>query len=69
MNFLQIHYTTAENPSLYFVRNLLMLCETAVSIDNERRELEAWFAELAAPNQKLASLCIFLFRLEKSHHS
>ena len=31
MNFLQIHYTMAENPSLYFIRNLLMFCETAVS--------------------------------------
>ena len=30
MNFLQIYYTTAENPSLYFRRNLLMFCETAV---------------------------------------
>ena len=39
------------------------------SIDNERRALEAWFAELAAPNQKLAGLCTFQFRLEKPHHS
>ena len=31
MNFWQIHYTTAENPSLYFMINLLMVCETAVS--------------------------------------
>ena len=34
MNFLQIHYTTAENPSLYFSRNLLMVCETAVDQDH-----------------------------------
>ena len=39
------------------------------SIDEEKRELEAWFAELATPNQKLASLCTFQFQLEKQDHS
>lgn len=34
------------------------------SIDNEKRELEAWFAELATPNQKLARLCTFQFKPE-----
>ena len=31
------------------------------SIDDERRELDEWFAELAEPNEKLASLCTFDF--------
>ena len=31
------------------------------TMDDERRELEAWFGELAAPNEKLASLCTFDF--------
>ena len=33
MNFLQIHYTMAAAPSLYFIRYLLMFCETAVKHD------------------------------------
>ena len=39
------------------------------SIDEEKGELEAWFAELATPNQKLASLCTFQFKHEKQDHS
>ena len=39
------------------------------SIANEKRELEAWFAELATPNQKLARLCTFHFRPEKPDQS
>ena len=35
------------------------------NINDERRELEAWFAELAAPNKKLATLCTFQFGLKK----
>ena len=30
MNFLQIHYTMAETPSLCFWRNLLMFCDAEV---------------------------------------
>ena len=39
------------------------------SIGNEKREQEAWFAELATPNEKLARLCTFQFKLEKPDHS
>ena len=39
------------------------------SIDDEKRVLEAWFAELATPNEKLARLCTFRFMLEKTDHS
>ena len=39
------------------------------SRDNEKQELEAWFAALAAPNQKLARLCTFHFKLETPDYS